>query len=60
MKWENLKEEKCPKCSAYLSKDIMYICMFCGFRINFGKMGKIKTLEQQANEYIRNYKKLSK
>ena len=56
MNWGNLKNEMCPKCSAYLYKREMYVCKFCGFRINFGKVGTIKTLEQQANELLKKRK----
>lgn len=48
MNWKNLKDEKCPKCGAYLNKDKLYYCNFCGFKMHLGKVfsitGKIKTL----------------
>lgn len=64
MNWENLKQEKCPKCGAYLVKTIQYECQFCNFKISFGKKfslcGKVKSLESVADELLRNRKKILK
>lgn len=61
MEWENLKEEKCPKCGAALSKEVMYVCRFCDFRISLGRafeiVGKPKDLEQEANALLKKRKK---
>lgn len=53
MEWDNLKNEKCPKCAAFLKKDTMYFCNFCSFRISFGKvyniLGMSPDLEKAGN-----------
>ena len=60
MEWDNLKNEKCPKCNAFLKKDLMYICNFCGFRISFGKvhniLGTSPDLEKEADDFLKKKK----
>ena len=61
MKWKNLKNEKCPKCGAYLQKGTMYFCEFCSFRISFGKAfgisGTRADLEEEADNLLRRNRK---
>jgi hypothetical protein len=62
MNWINLKEERCPKCGAYLNKREKYYCKFCNFNIEFGKVVNILninkniSLEKEANELLKNSK----
>ena len=40
MQWENLKDEKCPKCDKALTQNVekqLYECSDCGFRISNDK-----------------------
>lgn len=57
MEWENLKEEKCPKCGAFLDKGAMYSCRFCGFRISLGKafsiIGQEVDLQKDAKDLLK-------
>lgn len=61
MEWENLASEKCPKCAAFLKKDIMYHCGFCGFKVSFGKAYEISgvqgDLEKDANSLLKKRKR---
>lgn len=57
MEWNNLKEQKCPKCGAFLEKNFKYFCRFCNFSISLGKMHDLggKSLEEQTKELLRTY-----
>jgi hypothetical protein len=60
MNWKDLKEEKCPKCGAHLSKGIAYYCNFCSFSISFGKaydiVGKPTDLNKLASDLLKRNK----
>ena len=60
MKWENLKEQKCPKpeCFGLLNfkEGAGYSCGLCRFGISEGKMltiaGKLPNLEKDADDLL--------
>ena len=41
MKWNNLKEGKCPKDNNFLFKDIFFFICFCGFKISEKKYEEV-------------------
>lgn len=43
LKWNNLKQNRCPKCGSGISYDDKYAICQCGFRIGLEKMNEIVT-----------------
>lgn len=60
LNWNNLKQQRCPKCLTYLKKDYKYSCPACSFSISLGKYfeiaGKNKSLEEMADTLLKRVK----
>lgn len=68
MTWQNLKENKCPKCGAVIRRQYNenYRCDKCGFFCKLGRAREIlgdlgqKDFDREADEFLKKHGKFIK